>query len=122
MEDSSIGKVAANMKMEDHWTAVRARRIQIQGWLWDTMNCAHVLDNRKEITNLKFDVYKRYGVVDYASSLDQYLHSNSKEHGANSFNRVFEAPIDNLLLYNCKDAFYTYHLAIDQMTEIGVLK
>jgi len=120
MEDSSIRKIAANMKMEDHWTSARARRIKVNGWLWDTMNAAHIQDQRKGITSLKFDVYKRYGVVDYDSSINHYLQSDSKEFGANGFNRVFEAPQDELRLYCAKDAFYTYHLACDQMEEIGI--
>lgn len=119
MVDPTIRKIAANMKMEDHWTAVRGRRMEVNGWLWDTMNAAHLLDNRKGITSLKFDVYKRYGIVDYDSSIEPYLISNSNYHGANGLNRIFEAPREELLLYNAKDAFYTYHLAMDQMKEIG---
>lgn len=120
MENPNIGKIAANMKMEDHWTAVRGR-CEVKGWLWDTMQAAHVLDNRKGITSLKFDVYKRFGVTDYSSPIDSYLTSNSKEFGANAFNRVFEAPMGELLLYNCKDGFYTFHLAKEQMKEMGVI-
>lgn len=122
MEDPDIRKIAANMKMEDHWTTERARGIKIQGWLWDTMNGAHILDSRKGITSLKFDVYKRFGVTDYSSHLDQYLHSVNRDYGANSFNRIFDAPMEDLLTYNARDSFYTYHLAILQMKEMGVLK
>ncbi len=120
MEDPEIKKIAANMKMEDHWTSVRARGCQIQGWFWDTMQAAHIQDQRKGITGLKFDVYKRYGIVDYDSTISSYLKSNSKEFGANGMNRVFEAPREELLLYNAMDAFYTYHLACDQIKEMGV--
>jgi len=121
MGNPNIGKVAANLKMEDHWTAVAAKRVKIHGWLWDTMNAAHVLDNRKGITSLKFDVYKRYGIADYDSSISGYLQSGN-EAGGNSFNRIFEAPREELLIYNAKDALFTYRLAVDQMTELGVLK
>lgn len=120
MEDPNIKKIAANMKMEDHWTAVRARRIQIQGWFWDTMQAAHVQDQRKGITSLKFDVYKRYGVVNYDSSISHFLKSDSNEFGSNGLNNVFDAPREELLLYNAKDAFYTYLLACDQMKEMGM--
>ena len=121
MEDPAIQKIAANMKMEDHWTSVRARKIKINGWLWDTMNAAHVQDQRKGITSLKFDVYRRYGVVDYDSSINSYLKSNSKEFGANGFNNIFDAPKEDLLFYNASDAFYTYHLACDQMIEMEMI-
>ena len=120
MKDPSIRKIAANMKMEDHWTAVAGRKMEVNGWLFDTMNAAHIEDQRKGITGLKFDVYKRYGVVDYDSTIHHYLVSDSKEFGANGLNRVFEAPQGELRLYNAKDAFYTYHLAIDQMKEMGI--
>lgn len=122
LQHEKIGKCAANMKMEDHWTAARVPRTTVKGWVWDTMLAAHVLDNRKGITSLKFDVYKRYGVLDYASHLDQYLHSSSKgEAGSNGFNRVLDAPRQELLEYNALDSLYEYWLAQDQMREMGVV-
>jgi uracil-DNA glycosylase family 4 len=123
LEDERIGKVASNLKMEDHWTAVRVPRTTVKGWVWDTMLAAHTLDNRKGITSLKFDVYKRYGVVDYASHLDPYLQSSTKgEEGSNGKNRIEEAPLGDLLVYGARDSLYEYWLAQDQMRELGVIK
>ena len=121
MENEKIGKVAANMKMEDMWTEARGR-CKVKGWLWDTMQAAHVLDNRRGITGLKFQVYRRYGVVDYDSSISSFLEGvNPKEAGANALNRVFEAPRKELLQYCGKDSLFELRLAIDQMKEMGVL-
>lgn len=121
MENEKIGKVAANMKMEDMWTESRGR-CKVKGWLWDTMQAAHVLDNRRGITGLKFQVYRRYGVVDYDSTISSFLKGvNPKEAGANALNRVFEAPRKELLLYCGKDSLFELRLAIDQMKEMGVL-
>lgn len=120
MQDPEIGKTAANIRMEDTWTAVRTN-IVIQGWKWCTMQNTHVQDNRKGITGLKFQVYRRFGVVDYDSSMEQYIESDKNTYGANGFNRIFEAPVKMACLYCGKDSLYNYWLAIDQMTEMGVL-
>lgn len=109
--NSKIPKRAHNMKFEDNWTKVRYRT-QVQGWEWDSMIAAHILDNRMGITGLKFQVYAHFGVVDYATHMKEYLESSGN---ANSINRVREAPLQDLLMYNGLDALYQYGLSEIQM-------
>jgi len=56
METSRMGKMAHNMKFEDTWSNIRLRT-EVNGWEWDSMIAAHVLDNRRDITGLKFQMF-----------------------------------------------------------------
>ena len=112
-----IGKIASNLKMEDNWTN-ELLGIPVVNWVWDTMLAAHVLDNRKGVTGLKFQAYVQFGVIDYASHLDNYLHSK-KEDGANAFNKIDDAPHHDLLLYGGMDSMLEFRLAKKQMEELG---
>lgn len=103
-----IPKIAQNMKFEDIWTTVRLG-VQVQGWKWDTMLVSHMLDNRKGVTGLKFQVYVRFGVVDYDSEVSHYL-KGVEDKNANSLNRILEAPVKPLLHYNALDSLYEYRL------------
>lgn len=114
MKDPKIGKGASNLKMEHHWALKRAR-VEVQGWMWDSMVAAHVLDNRKGITSLKFLTYVRFGIPDYDSEIEPYL----KSYEPNGLNRVFEAPREKLLLYGGNDSLFTFWAAWEQMKEIG---
>ena len=117
LENPDIGKVAANMKMEDTWENV-INGITVKNWVWDTMQATHVLDNRKGITGLKFQVYVNFGVVEYDGEIEEYLKGDPKN--ANSVNRVFEADPKKLRLYCGLDALFEYKLALIQMEKMGV--
>ena len=117
LQDKEIGKIASNVKFEDTWTVERAG-FKIDGWLWDTMLAAHIEDNRPGITSLKFQMYRRYGLLDYDSHLSYLLKSTG---GGNGINRIHEIPEEELLIYNGIDSLGEYRLAIDQMSERGIL-
>ena len=120
LKNPKIGKIAQNMKYEDTWYKVRWK-IDVKNWGFDTLIASHILDNRKGITGLKFQVYVRFGVSDYDSTVSPYLESGSKNN--NDFNRVLELvkinPYD-LLLYGGLDSYYTDKLAQLQMKEMGI--
>ena len=125
LEDSRISKMGHNIKYEDTWTAVRFR-VEVQGWEWDSMQAAHVLDNRQYITGLKFQVYVNFGVIDYASEITPYLKptsENEKKFGGNAINRIQEL-LDQpggekkLLKYCAFDSFYEYMLAMKQIKKL----
>lgn len=114
-----IGKVAANMKYEDVWLATLAG-IEVRPWAFDTMQAAHVLDNRPGITGLKFQSYVRFGLLGYERAVEAYLRSPD----SNTPNRATEllqspALLRELLLYNGIDALMEYRLAQIQMAELG---
>ena len=116
MTNPRIGKTAHNLKFEDMWTSVRISPDEIQGWKWCSMTAAHILDNREYITGLKFQVYVHFGIIDYDSSIQEYLISDKGS--ANNFNNIHDAPEDKLLLYCGFDAMYGHRLTLKQMNQM----
>jgi uracil-DNA glycosylase family 4 len=112
---SPVGKIAANLKFEDRWTRTKLR-INIRNWAWDTMQAAHILDNRRGITGLKFQVYVQFGIEDYNSHLESLLTTTNKKR----INLIHEIDMHDLLLYNGLDSLLEYKLAIKQMKMMGV--
>ena len=115
--NSKIGKIAANMKYEEIWSVVKLG-VSIENWIWDTMQASHVLDNRTGITGLKFQTYVNFGIVDYSSEVDPYIHAGDSRN-ANSFNKIMELIAkpggkEKLLKYNGYDAINEYRLAQKQ--------
>ncbi len=120
LENPNIGKIAANMKYEDTWMNVMYG-IQPHPWIFDTMQAAHVLDNRPGITGLKFQAYVKFGLIGYDDEVMSYL----KAPNANAANRIIELTRDresfkNLLTYCGIDSLSEFRLAQIQMKEIGL--
>ena len=80
------------------------------------MLAAHVLDNRKGITGLKFQAFVQLGQESYNDHVGGLLKGDKKSH----INRIHEIDVHDLLLYNGMDSLLTYKLAIIQMKEMGV--
>lgn len=119
LTNTTIGKMAHNMKFEQKWTKDRLRT-DIENWQWDSMIAAHILDNRSGVTGLKFQTYVRFGVVDYASEITPYLRGKD----GTGFNKVMELVEttegrEKLLQYCALDSHYEYLLAQLQMKELG---
>jgi hypothetical protein len=101
------------MKFEDTWMNI-IYGIQTTPWVWDTMQAAHVIDNRPGITGLKFQVYVNFGLVDYDSDVSSYLRSASKD--GNAVNQIEKAMQDpevfrKIKIYCGLDSLFTYRLA-----------
>ncbi len=116
-----ILKMAHNMKFEDTWSKIRMG-VDVQGWEWDSMLAAHLLDNRPEITGLKFQSYVLLGIVDYASEISPYLQAVDPKNG-NSLNRILELianPDGRMKLgkYNALDSINEYRVAGIQRDQI----
>ncbi len=119
LESPDVGKIAANMKYEDTWVSI-LYGITVNPWVFDTMQAAHILDNRPGITSLKFQSYVQFGLVGYDDDINPFL----KSPDSNSPNRIKElissrAGLEKLLLYNGVDSLMTYKLAKLQMEEMG---
>jgi len=112
-----IRKIAANIPFEQLWSMVLLDT-RVRGWAWDPMQAAHVLDNRRGITSVKFQTYVNFGVIDYASHIEPFLEGVDEKDG-NSFNRIDECDEDELLTYNGLDALYEIWLARRQKKVIG---
>jgi DNA polymerase len=111
-------KIASNLKFEEVWSRA-ILNTSVNNWGWDTMQVAHILDNREDITSLKFQTYIRYGLADYSSDIEKYIISDDEEkEGANTFNDIRKAPLKSLLKYNALDSLLEYRLAFDQMKEL----
>lgn len=106
-------KIAQNMKFEDVWSRMILNTSPLN-WHWCTMITSHTLDNRREYTGLKFQAFIRWGVDDYDSDIKPFLRGVK----GNEFNKVFNAPLDNLLKYSALDALFTYWLFLEQKEEL----
>jgi uracil-DNA glycosylase family 4 len=108
---SDVKKIGHNLMFENMWTHTILGYF-IENWYWDCMITAHILENHKP-TNLKYQTYVRFGDIGYDSEIDHFLSASEKEeemYGANAINRIDEAPLDKLLLYNALDSLYTFKL------------
>lgn len=112
LANKNVLKVAHNIKFEEAWSRVRLRQ-PVKGWVHDTMLCAHVLDNRPGITNLKIQTYLNFGIVDYASEITLYLMSvDGSSNGLNRIDHLLTLPNGDrkLMKYCALDAIYEYRL------------
>jgi len=109
-------KIGYNIKFEDRW--VRAKLgVQVQGWLWDGMLGAHVLDHRPDITGLKFQAFVRLGQPGYNEHIEDSL--KPKEGGGNAQNRIHEVSLNDLLMYCGLDSLLEYKVGTLQMEALG---
>lgn len=115
LQRKEVGKIAQNMKFEDTWTNVRLR-VPVNGWVYDTMLAAHVMDNRTGVKGLKFQAYVHLGVIDYNSDIAPYLKAtdNTNTNSINKIMQLFEKPggTQALLKYCALDSIYEYRLAM----------
>lgn len=114
MLHKDIKKVIQNSKFEDAWTRSFFGVEPNNVW-WCTLNAAHILDTRKHFSGLKFQAHIRWGIPDYDSSMEKYL----KTDDGTPFNRVMEAPLNDLLLYNSIDSLLTFRLQEEQEEDIS---
>lgn len=109
---SDTPKIGANNKFEDRWT-LREFGHPIKNWVWDGMVHAHCLDNRPGLTSVKFQTFVRYGVT-----YDEDIHEYLKAPDGKYVNRIREAPLRDVLLYNGLDVIFEYKIAVDQRQEM----
>jgi uracil-DNA glycosylase family 4 len=113
LKNPKVGKIAQNMKYEHTWSLIRLKT-EVQNWVWDTMLATHILDNRPDVTGLKFQTYVQFGVIDYDSEIAPFLHSNSTD--GNALNKVLElvknpSGAEKLMEYCALDSCFEFRLA-----------
>ena len=113
LKDKHIKKTSHNLKFEHIW-GKGVLGVDTVSWVWDSMIASHIIDNRRKITSLKFQAYINFGQADYSSHIDKYLKSDT----AVGFNKIHDAPREELLQYCGMDALLQYKLARKQMKEI----
>jgi uracil-DNA glycosylase family 4 len=121
LKNPMVGKIAQNMKYEHTWSLIRLKT-EVVKWEWDTMIATHILDNRPDVTGLKFQTYVQFGVIDYDSEIAPYLKSGSND--GNALNRIEElvklpGGKEKLMEYCAKDSIFEFRLAQLQIEKIG---
>jgi len=113
LENPEVKKSAHHLKFEDKWGR-GVLKTKTQGWEWCTMTTQHILDDRPETTGLKFQVFARYGILDYEKDVQKYL----QETDENGWNLFSKCPLPKLLQYGGLDSLFGYQLLEAQKAEI----
>lgn len=74
--------------------------------IWDTMITSHIIDDRNKFTILEFQVFLDCG-YEYGDNILPFKKGNP-------YNRMGEVPLEELLVYNGLDAFFTKRLKMRQ--------
>lgn len=113
--DPSIPKIASNLKYEERWS-IKKLGIRIENWMWDTMIAAHVIDNRPDITGIKFQVFVYLGFGLYNEHIEPHL---SVKGAVNTPNRAKQIDRMRLLQYNGLDSLVEHKVAMIQRRELN---
>lgn len=113
---SPVPKVGANIKFEQRWTKSVFGH-GVRNWHMDTMQCAHALDNRPDITSVKFQAYVRLGIPPWNEHIEPLLRAK----GGYTKNKIDQIALQDLLLYNGLDSLIEYRLAEVQEKELKKL-
>lgn len=110
---SNIPKVASNIKFEERWTRYMLGH-KVHNWDWDTMLAAHILNNAKGVTGLKFQSFVRLGINPYNKHIEDFLRPSRGKH----INQIDKIPLKDLLVYGGMDSLLEYKLAKIQKKEM----
>ena len=99
--ESRIGKIAHNLQMEESWSREKLG-VPVNNWMWDSMQTAHILDERNKYTSLDKQVFLNWG-YEYGESVGPYKEGHP-------INNMLSCPIDELLLYGGLDSLFTLML------------
>jgi uracil-DNA glycosylase family 4 len=113
---SDVPKIASNMKFEDRWTRAVVG-VEVRNWFLDTMLAAHVLDNRPNITSIKFQAFVHLGQESYDDHVKPFL--KSKDPGGYGENRIDEVDPRDLMTYCALDSLLEWKVALRQHKEFA---
>ncbi len=88
----------------------------VNNWLLDTCLAAHVLDNRREISGIKFQAFVLLGVDEWDTRVKPYFKSG----GTNVINRIKDVRLHDLLMYNSLDSLFEWKVAKIQARQLGI--
>lgn len=111
---ASNPKVLANASFERRWTWEKLG-CDINNVVWDTIDAAHWVDNRRNSTSVKYQSFTCLGHPAYDEWIKPYMGAS----GGYTQNRLREMSRQKLLLYNGLDAILEYFIAKKQMEESG---
>lgn len=110
---SDLPKIGANLKFEDRWTRAKLGH-RVNKGVWDGMLSAHHLDQRWNITSVKFQAFVRLGQEPWDLQVRPYLEAD----GGNAKNRIRQLDLRTLLIYNGMDPLMEYHVGGLQRAEM----
>lgn len=113
MWKSKLRKIASNLKFEDRWTRYFLGH-PVRNWYLDTMITAHTLDNRDNITGVKFQSFVLCGVKSY----DEHIEPYRKQVGKSHLNRMKELSMKDILQYCGMDSKVEWEVGIRQLKEL----
>jgi DNA polymerase len=109
-------KIGWNTKHEDLWTRFQWGKF-VNNWRHDGMLVAHALDHRRGVSGLKFQAFVKLGQPQYNDTVAPYL--VPKDESGPGLNRITECDLSTVLRYNALDSLLTWHVAKEQLKEIG---
>lgn len=115
LRDKSVWKIAANLKNEERWTEWAFGK-PVRNWFWDTVVDAHLLDNRPNITSVKFQSFALLGFESYDDHIRDFL-KGDKETGINRIQKEIDP--HQLLVYCGLDSLLEYKIAKKQIRAAG---
>ena len=98
---SPVPKIGWNLKFEEWWTEAEFG-FTVNNWIHDGMEATHVLDNRHNITGLKFQAFVQLGQDNYAKHIEPFLEAE----GGNDLNQIDRIDLPDLLLYCGLDSLF----------------
>lgn len=112
---SKLKKIASNKKFEDRWCR-KVVGCRVKNWFWDTMNNAHIIDQRKDITGLKFQSFVLLGQEPYDGPIKKFLRSK----GDDRINQIIkQVDLTRLLRYNGMDSLLEVLVCQIQRRRLG---
>lgn len=121
LKNPGIKKMAHNIKYEETWSWI-ILKTRVKNWFWDSMQAAHILDNRTGVTGLKFQTYIHFGISGYDDEVKKWLQAVDQKN-ANSLNKIIDFMKtlhgkNAVLTYCAYDSIYEYRLALMQQKVI----
>ena len=114
---SDCPKIGWNCKFESRWSRKKLG-VWPRNFVFDGMLAAHVVDNRSEVTSLKFQAFVQLGQESYNDYILPYLKGDKQ--GGNEKNRVKEADLPRLLTYCGMDSLLEFKTSKILAKKIGV--
>lgn len=116
------GLVTGNCKFEYRFAL--ANGIRVRGWAWDVNLTAHAIWNNskvRSITAVDFQACVELGVAGWDAEVHPFLISD-KGKGCYQPNRIRQADLNKVLLYNGLDALYEYQIYLRQLGHLGMTR
>lgn len=111
LRNPDIHKAAHSMQFESLWSKWIVGTFP-ESLDWCTMNAAHVEDGRKKYNGLDVQAFFKFGIEGWDRDIAPFLKSRK----GSEFNRVMEAPLPKLLMYNAIDSLVQGMLRVEQIT------